>query len=167
MGIVAPRPLVAGDDRSQFDCGQTSLNEWFERHAWRNHLLGDSRINVICDANDKHIVGYVALAAAQVERAKFPKSQQRNRPSDVPMVLLGQLAVDTSHQGQGLAAALVRFAFANALRAAEIIGCAGIVTQPISDEVRVFYHKFGFRDLPFDPKRAMTVRIADIKTSSP
>jgi predicted N-acetyltransferase YhbS len=167
MGEVAkPRALRETDDRSQFDCGQSGLNDWFRRHAWRNHLIGDSRINVICDLETNDIIGYVALCAAQVERSRLPKPQQRNRPNDVPMVLLGQLAIDKTAQGQGLALALMKFTFKSALQAAEIIGCVGIITQPINNDVRLFYEKFGFADLPQDPKRAMLLRLCDIDISA-
>lgn len=45
------------------------------------------------------------------------------------------------------------------------IGCFGILTHPLDDGVRTFYRKFGFEDLPGDPRRAMIVRIADLKAN--
>ena len=78
--VTAPRPLLETDNRSRFDCGRESLNQWFQRHAWTNHAAGISRTNVICDAVTEEIAGYVTLSAAQIERAFLPKSQQRNKP---------------------------------------------------------------------------------------
>jgi predicted N-acetyltransferase YhbS len=164
--VTRPRPLQGDDDREKFDCGQSALNDWFRRHAWRNHRIGDSRINIVCDVETDRIIGYVALCASQVERSRLPKAQQRNRPNGVPMILLGQLAVDLTAQGQGLAIALMKFTFKSALEAAQIIGCVGIVTQPINNDVRIFYEKFGFADLPQDAKGAMLLRLCDIKISA-
>lgn len=157
-----PRLLTEDDDRSGFDCGRASLNQWFERHAWGNQAAGVSRTNVICDPASRQIIGYVTLSAAQIERAFLPKAQQRNRPGPIPVTLLGRLAVDQRHHGQGHAQSLLLFALRTALRASEQIGSFGVVTHPIDETVRGFYAKWGFADLPFDPRRAMMVRMSDL-----
>ncbi len=71
--------------------------------------------------------------------------------------------MDKAYQGQGHAASLLLFALKTALRAAEIIGSMGVVTHPLDDSVRGFYARWGFQDLPFDPRRAMMVRIVDLQ----
>jgi GNAT superfamily N-acetyltransferase len=163
--VTPPRPLSETDDRSRFDCGRESLNLWFKRHAWANHAAGISRTNVICDAATDEIIGYVALSAAQIERAFLPKPQQRNRPDPLPATLLGQLAVNKDHQGKGYARSLLLFALRTALKASREVGSFGVITHPIDDEVRAFYRKWGFQDLPFDPRRAMIVRMVDLEAS--
>jgi GNAT superfamily N-acetyltransferase len=155
--------LAEDDDREQFDCGRESLNAWFRRHAWYNHLTGASRVNVIADAPLRRIAGYVTLSAAQIERAYLPKSQQRNQPDPVPATLLGQLAVDKGYQGKHLAASLMQFALTTALHAADLVGSAGVITHPLDDDVRRFYAKWGFCDLPFGPRHAMIVRMVDLR----
>jgi GNAT superfamily N-acetyltransferase len=163
--VTPPRALSETDDRSRFDCGRESLNLWFKRHAWANHAAGISRTNVICDAATGEIIGYVALSAAQIERAFLPKPQQRNRPDTLPATLLGQLAVNKDHQGKGYARSLLLFALRTALKASREVGSFGVITHPIDDEVRAFYGKWGFQDLPFDPRRAMIVRMVDLEAS--
>ncbi|WP_036308750.1 GNAT family N-acetyltransferase [Methylosinus sp. LW3] len=168
MKIAAPsppRPLRESDDRSQFDCGRASLNDWFRRRAWINHLNDVSRVNVMTAGDTGLIVAYVAMSAAQIERAYLPKPQQRNRPDPVPVLLLGQLAVDKACQGRGYAADLLFFAFETALRVSEIIGGAGLVTHPLDDKARSFYARWGFCELPYDPRRAMIIRMADLRAS--
>ena len=165
VAVTPPRPLVEEDEREAFDCGRESINTWFRRHAWFNQANNLSRVNVIADAQNGLIVGYVSLSTAQIERAFLPKSQQRNRPDPVPAVLLGQLAVDKNHQGQGHAASLLLFALRTTLRIAEIVGAAGVLTHPVDDGVRGFYARWGFQDLPFDPRRAMFVRMVDLRRS--
>jgi predicted N-acetyltransferase YhbS len=155
-GVTPPRPLAETDDRAAFKCGRESLDLWFRRHAWANHAVGASRVNVICEAATGAIVGYVTLSAAQIERAYLPKSQQRNRPDPLPVTLLGQLAVHIDHQGQGHAASLLAFALKTAVRASVSVGSIGVITHPLDDSVRGLYAKWGFQDLPFDPGRAMT-----------
>lgn len=164
MGDIAPpRPLAEGDDRTSFDCGRVSLNQWFQRHAWANQVTCVSRTSVICDAATNDIIGYVTLSAAQIERAFLPRSQQRNKPDPLPVTLLGQLAIHKDHQGRGHARSLVVFALRTALRASRQIGSFGVITHPLDEQVRQIYARWGFQDLPFDPRRAMIVRMIDLE----
>jgi GNAT superfamily N-acetyltransferase len=163
--VSRPRPLAEDDDRNAFDCGRDSLNAWFRRHAWANHVSGASRVTVLAELSGGRTAGYVTLSAAQIERAYLPKPQQRNRPDPVPVTLLGQLAVDKEFQGQGHAASLLLYALRIALQASTVIGSTGVITHPLDDGVRRFYGRWGFQDLPFDPRRAMMVRMADLRAS--
>jgi GNAT superfamily N-acetyltransferase len=139
------------------------LNHWFHRHGWSNHAAGVSRTNVICNLVTGEIIGYVTLSAAQIERAFLPRPQQRNKPDPVPATLLGQLAIHKDHQGKGHARSLLLFALRTALRVSREIGSFGVITHPIDEQVRGFYSRWGFQDLPFDPGRAMIVRMVDLE----
>ena len=163
--VTPPRPLAEVDDRSKFDCGRTSLNAWFQQRAWANHSSGLSRTNVICDVETSEIVGYVTLSAAQIERAFLPKALQRNKPDPVPVTLLGQLAVHKDHQGQGHARSLLLFALRTALHSSHVIGSFGVITHPVNDNARAFYQRWGFMDVPFDPRKAMIIRMVDLEKS--
>lgn len=164
-GLTKPRSLAVADDRNTFDCGRDSLNQWFRRHAWHNQEASVTRTSVMYDAASSAIAGFVALSAGHIERAHLPKSAQRNRPDQIPILLLGELAVDRQYQGRGCARSLMLFALTTAVRFSEEIGCFGVLTHPLDDQVRAFYSRFGFETLPFDPRRSMVVRIADLKRS--
>jgi len=164
-GLTPPRPLAVTDDRNAFDCGRESLNQWFRRHAWQNQEASVSRTSVICETTTGEVAGFVALSAAQIERAYLPKSAQRNRPDPIPALLLGQLAVDRQHHGKGYARSLMLFALTTAVRFSKEIGCFGVLTHPLDDDVRAFYAHFGFETLPFDPRHSMIVRIVDLEQS--
>jgi GNAT superfamily N-acetyltransferase len=163
--VTLPRPLSEDDERNHFDCGRDSLNAWFRRHAWHNHVSGISRTSVICDPSTELIMGYVTLSAAQIERELLPKIHQRNKPNPVPATLLGQLAIHRTYQRQGHARSLLLFALTAALRASREVGSFGVLTHPIDEQVRQFYQRWGFEDLPFDPKRSMIVRMVDLEKS--
>lgn len=163
--VTPPRPLTEGDEREHFDSGRESLNAWFRRHAWHNHVAGVSRISVTCDTGTGLIVGYVTLSAAQIEREFLAKAHRRNKPDPVPATLLGRLAIHEPYQGQGHARSLLLFALTAALRASREVGSFGVLTHPIDEQVRQFYRRWGFEDVPFDPKRSMIVRMVDLETS--
>jgi hypothetical protein len=44
-------------------------------------------------------------------------------------------------------------------------GSVGVITHPLDDDVRGFYAKWGFQDPSFDPRRAMLVRMVDLRRS--
>lgn len=46
--------------------------------------------------------------------------------------------------------------------AADRVGSYAVITHPLDDQVRGFYARFHFADLPGDPKRAMLVRISEL-----
>lgn len=161
--VTPPRPPAGNDERGTFDCGRDSLNAWFWRHAWHNQGAGVSRVNIVCDASTGLIVGYVTLSAAQIEREFLPKAQRRNRPIPLPATLLGQLAVHKDYHGQGHGRSLLLFALRTALRASRDVASFGVITHPLDDDLRAYYRRWGFEDLPFDPQRAMIVRMIDLE----
>jgi GNAT superfamily N-acetyltransferase len=160
-----PRPLEAGDDLEQFDCGRESMNLWLRRHALRNQVQNLSRTTLFSERRSCALAGYVTLATAQIEREFLPKKARRDRPSSIPVVLLGQLAVDRRFQGQGLARQLLFYAMSTSVVLSRSVGCFGVVTHPLDDAVRAFYSRFGFVELPGDPHRSMIVRIVDLEKS--
>lgn len=164
MGTLsAPRPLLKSDDRAGFDCGQNSLNHWFVRHAWGNEKEDASRTYVMVDAETDCIAGYVSLVSGQIEREFLPKNRQRNKPDPVPIVLLGQLAVDLRYQGRGCGSGLLRHALFVSLEASASVGAVGVLTHPLDAAAREFYTRYGFESLIGDPKGSMIVYIRDLR----
>jgi GNAT superfamily N-acetyltransferase len=160
------RPLAENDDRASFDCGRASLNGWFQRNAWRNQMTGVSRTYVLPDPTQpQQIKGYVTLAAGEIRREFLPKSQQRNMPDPMPIVLLGQLAVDVAHQGTGVSKVLLAATFTFAVHVSKTIGSFALVTHPLDDNARAFYQRWGFSTLEPDPQQAMYIRIRDLEAS--
>ena len=143
--------------------GGELLNQWFRRHAWRNRQGGMPRTSVVCDSETGAIVGYVALSASQIEGAHLPRSAQRNRPDPVSAILFGRLAIDRRYHGMGYARSLMLYVLTTAARLSKEMGCLGVLTHPIDDEVWDFHGRFGFEALPFDPERSRIMRIVDLE----
>ena len=95
-------------------------------------------MTVIADAASGRIVGYVTLSASQIERAYLPKPQQRNRPDPVPVMLLGQLAVDKEFQDRGTPRPCCCSRSNRRCMRPSIIGSMGVITHPLDDGVRGF-----------------------------
>jgi predicted N-acetyltransferase YhbS len=161
-GLTAPASLSTEHGREAFDCERKSLNHWFQRHAWANHQANVSRVSVVCDQMSGAIAGYVALSSSEIRRELLPKPVQRNKPASIPILLLGQLAVDRNYRGRGIAASLLAFTFRTAIQISKDVGCFGVVVHPLDDEARAFYARFDFKDLSADPKRSMIARTVDL-----
>lgn len=160
-----PRPLTVEHDRAEFDCGRISVNAWFRRHAWHAQTDGTARVSVIFDDNAGLVAGYITISAAQIERGWMIKADKRNRPERLPVVLIGQLGVDTRYQRRGVSRYLLQNALRVSVNFSREVGCFAVLVQPLDEELSGFYRLFGFRDLPFDDAGDMIVRIKDLVDS--
>jgi predicted N-acetyltransferase YhbS len=159
------RPIRETDATADFDCGTPALNRWLREHAMPNQLSGASRTSVICEETSRRVIGYVTVSTAQLERRRLNAKDRRNMPDPVPAFLIGRLAVDGAHQGQGLAIGLLRHALSTALRVADEAGCVLVLVHPIDDLIEPFYLKHGFRPLPHSDARLLALRIVDLARS--
>lgn len=72
-------------------------------------------------------------------------------PDPVPVMLIGQLAVDRAFQGEGIGAALLRDAVLRTIQAADLAGIRAILVHAISEAARRFYEGHAFIASPLDP----------------
>lgn len=90
------------------------------------------------------ILGYVTVAAAEIEIAGLPASRRKGLPSyPLPALRIARLAVDSRAQARGVGAELLKQALLLAKRTAEAIGCIGVVVDAKADAV-AFYERYGF-----------------------
>ena len=157
----APEPLGPRHDVSQFDSGIDSLNTWLQRKARLNEAKGGARTYVVCDGD--RVIAFYSLAASSVERRRVSSRVGRNMPESIPVILLGQLAVDVNYQGRGLGSDLLIDAGKRALAAADVVGARAIVVQAFNEEAKTFYEQFGF--LPFADREPLMllIRISELK----
>lgn len=157
-----PEPLSPDHLLEGFDCGQSSLDTWLRRYASQAAAAGSARTYVVVDSQQERVVGYHALAAAQLEREAATARAIRGMPRyPIAVVLLARLAVDRSVAGRGLGAWLLRDAMLRTLAASETIGVRAMLVHAIDDEARRFYLRHGLEQSPTDPLHLM-VLIKDI-----
>lgn len=151
--LTPPVPLRADHDVTAFQNQHDELVRWLQRRARDNEAARGSRCFVVYSGNA--VIGYYALAAGAVERAKTPGAIRRNMPEPISAVVLGRLAVDTRWQGQGLGADLLQNAVLRALRASREIGARVLLCHAIDAQARAFYLHHGFIESTFDPLALM------------
>ena len=152
MGALnAPAPLAPHPDVSHFSPGVPALDAWLHRKARLNEVRGGARTYVVCDGD--RVAGFYSLAASSVERRRVSSRVGRNMPEPIPVILLGQLAVDTEYQGRRLGSDMLIDAARRALAASDLIGARAIVVQAIDERAKSFYARFGFR--PFSEREPL------------
>jgi GNAT superfamily N-acetyltransferase len=164
-GVTAPAPLQPSHDTASFSTGRhETLDEWLKRRALASEGLS-ARTYVICDANAaQRVVGYYAISTAMERRTALPNAKlRRGMPEQVPLLLIGRLALDASWQGKGLGSALSGDALRRCVAASEIVGARGVAAHAIDDAEAQFYLRHGFVRTSLGP-RTVLIPMDSIRT---
>lgn len=159
--MTGPAPLTAQHDASLFDCGKLPLNDWLRQRAIKNDGRA-SRCFVICERQT--VIGFYALAAGSVKIIDAPKPLQRNMPAQVPVLVLGRMAVDLKHQGRKLGHFLLKDALQRSLGVSQNVGVRAVLVHAIDQEVVPFYSQYGFKPFP-EGDLTLFLSISDLITS--
>ena len=143
--------LTRQHDRSQFDCGQEALNDWLKQRASQFDRRDLARTYVAVESGHSSVLGYYAVSSHHVRFAELPDEEAKGLPRlDIPVMLLGRLAVDVRTQGQGLGSFLLIDALRRAQYLAETLGIRAVEVDAIDAAARSFYLKYGFVSLTDD-----------------
>jgi GNAT superfamily N-acetyltransferase len=143
--------LGRGHDRSAFDCGQAPLNDWLKLRAGQHAKKDLARTYVAVRQGQPAVLGYYAISTHRVSYEAIPPDQAKGLPKiDVPVVLLGRLAVDGTAQRQGLGSLLLIDALRRAQHISEEVGIRAVEVDALDDAARQFYLRFGFVALADD-----------------
>lgn len=143
--------LQKSHDKSQFHCGESSLDEYLRRYARQNMENDSTRVYVAVRPEDTRICGFFSLSAGEASVTDFPKRVARGWPRDVPTIHLGRIAVDREFQGQGLGDVLMGAAIEISLEVAAQVGVAAIELWALNENLLRFYSRFDFLPLQDDP----------------
>lgn len=154
------RALDADAQTTDFDCGETALDEYLQRYATQDIKRGVARVFVASPAEQPQVVaGFYTLSAASIAAETLPEKWRKKLPRyPVPVALLGRLAVSQQCHGQGLGSILLVDAAKRVCVASETLAVAAIVVDAISPTAATFYQHFGFIKLPGQLGRWMLPR---------
>jgi ribosomal protein S18 acetylase RimI-like enzyme len=144
--LGAPEALAPRHDVSRFSNGaHASLDHWLRERARSSEGLS-ARTYVVCPTGEPdRVVGYFSIATALEQRNVLPSAKlRRGMPDQVPLLLIGRLAVDTEWRGQGLGSALLADALKRCVAASEIAGVRAVVAHAIDETAAGFYERHGF-----------------------
>ncbi|HBN74907.1 MAG TPA: N-acetyltransferase [Planctomycetaceae bacterium] len=140
-------------DRTSFDGGVPILNDWLATKVSQYEKRDLARTYVLVEQGLTEIKGYYSLSNHTVVYEALPMDQAKGLPQiDLPVVLIGRLAVDVSVQGNSHG----EFLLLDALRRCEFlankIGIQAVEVDAISETAKKFYEKYGFLALADDPR---------------
>ncbi len=136
--------------KADFSCGNDMLDNYLHKQAKQDIKRKLSACFVLTDGNV--VKGYYTLSSASIQRSQLPESIVKKMPPsyiDLPVTLLGRLAVDIKFKRQGVGKLLLIDALKRSYETSiTSIASMAIVVDPIDDEAISFYSKYGFILLP-------------------
>lgn len=138
-------PLHERHNRTQFDCGERSLNVYLQRYAGQHDRKGFGRTYVAVEADDlPHILGYYTISSGSISFETLPENVPHQ---PIPVVLLGRLAIDLKARGRGLGELLLVDALRRTLLLADSLGIYALVVDALHEQARAFHLKYEFKEL--------------------
>ena len=144
------RPTLLDPDihrRDEFTSGDVSLDDWLRRYAGQNRRGNTAATWVIAD--DRYRVAcYATLSMTSVDQSASPTPLAKGAPLQIPALLVGRLATDTSMTGLGLGTHMVKHILATAVELNVKAACRAVVVTALNPAAFSWWQRFGFD--PFD-----------------
>lgn len=152
---ITVEPLGRQHDRTAFRCGAEALDRYLKQQARQD---ADKRVAapfVAVRAPEPRVLGYYTLSASVLTLSDLPDDLTRKLPRypQLPVTLLGRLAVDQSSKGHGLGEHLLLDALRRSLTHADQIAAMAVVVDAKDDAAAAFYRRYGFATLQAQPSR--------------
>lgn len=148
-------PLEKRHDRGSFHCGSEPLDRYLQLQARQD---ADKRVAapfVLVEPPSNRVLGFYTLSASVITANALPADLARRLPRypQLPVTLLGRLAVDQSARGKGLGEFLLMDALHRSLDAAAEIAAMAVIVDAKDEAAEAFYQRFGFNPLQKQPVR--------------
>ena len=147
--------LGKGHDRSSFACGSEPLDRYLQQQARQD---ADKRVAapfVLLEPPASTVLGYYTLSASVINADALPADLANKLPRypQLPVALLGRLAIDQRQKGNGLGEFLLMDALHRSLQAAAEIAAMAVIVDAKDAAAAAFYRHFGFIPLQRQPAR--------------
>ena len=141
--------LVKAHDRMAFDSGSPALDRYLKQQARQDAEKNVAAPFVLTLAPAKRVLGYYTLSASVIHVGELPDALARKLPRypQLPVALLGRLAVDQRVKGQGMGQFLLMDALRRSLDAAMHIGAMAVLVDAKDDAAHAFYRHLSFLPL--------------------
>jgi GNAT superfamily N-acetyltransferase len=144
--------LTDDHDRSNFSCGNPSLDDFLKKLAGQYDRRDFARTYVAVLPPTAAVLGYYTLSGGALVLDVLPESVRKKLPRHpAPVALLGRLAVANEARGQGLGKLLLLDALRRCSRLSAEVALYAVEVEAIDDQARDFYRKYGFTPLGDDP----------------
>lgn len=166
--VLAPkhiRPLEQAHDRKSFDCGNEDLNRYLREQARQDAEKRVAAPFVLTQPGSPSVLGFYTLSSSTIPVSELPPDLMKRLPryGQLPVTLLGRLAVDRSVGGQGVGAFLLVDALRRSLEVAQQIAAMAVIVDAKDERAESFYRHFDFQAFQQTPLR-LFLSMAQIAT---
>lgn len=147
-------PLSSSHKKESFNCGKALLDNYLHKQAKQDVKKMLSACFVLPD-DENNVKGYYTLSSSSIDRNLLPEEIVKKLPPsylDLPVILLGRLAVSRNYQGQGIGEFLLIDALKRSYRVSSEIGFMAVIVDPLDKHAVQFYKKYEFIALPDNAK---------------
>jgi GNAT superfamily N-acetyltransferase len=137
-------------ERSAFQCGTEELDRYLHQQAGQEERRNVAMPFVLTKPPVPDVIGYYTLSALGVDHEAWPLEIAKKLPRypQMPVTLLGRLAIDSGHRGEGHGKRLLTDALYRSWQASRQIGSMAVVVEAIDQKAREFYEAFDFVAFP-------------------
>lgn len=156
--------LTKAHERNQFDCGTPELNRYLQQQARQDIERRVAATFVLIAEGSPEVFGFFSLCASSIQVAELPLAMSKKLPRypELPVILLGRLAVDIRLRGVGKGQFLLLDALRRSGETAAQIGALAVVVEAKDECAANFYRHFGFESLQTERRRLfLTMRTID------
>ena len=155
VGPCRVAPLGKGHDRRGFSCGSEPLDRYLQQQARQDAEKRVAVPFVLVEPPAAEVLGYYTLSASVITADALPAELAKKLPRylQLPVSLLGRLAVDQTQKGEGLGEFLLMDALHRCLDAAAEIASMAVIVDAKDAAATVFYTRYGFLPLQQQPSR--------------
>lgn len=135
--------------RTDFCCGQVSLDNYIRRQASQDMKRKVSTVFVLIDDTDLrfNILGYYTLSSYTIEIENLKQSFAKKLPRypQLPTTLLGRLAIDNQQKGKGFGEIMLFDALKKAIAVSKQIASLAVIAEALDENAANFYIKYDFQ----------------------
>ena len=148
-------PLGKQHERDEFSCGSPALDRYLRQQARQDCDRRVAAVFVLTEFPGNQVLGYYTLSASVVHAPELPEALAKKLPRypQLPVTLLGRLAVDQMMKGRGQGQFMLMDALHRSVNAAATIAAMAVVVDAKDDAAEAFYRHFGFLPLQQQPRR--------------
>ena len=156
--VLAPEHvsrLEKAHDRRSFDCGNEELNRYLREQARQDAEKRVAAPFVLTQPASPTVLGFFTLSASIIPVQELPPDLMKRLPryGQLPVTLLGRLAVDRTVVGQGVGEFLLIDALRRSLEAAQQIAAMAVIVDAKDQGAESFYRHFNIEPFQQTPLR--------------
>lgn len=136
--------LEKNHNRKNFSCGIDELDNYLKQYANQDIKKRLAVCYVIAD-QDNDVIGYYTLSSNSIDLSDIPGDLAKSlKYVEIPVVIIGRLAVHKDYQGNKLGQTLLIDALKRIIEISALVGNHAVIVDPINDIATKFYAKLGF-----------------------